>query len=143
MQEIRKAAELVAMGESVPRAMVAVGYAKTTADKQSHMLKNRPDFQQAVAEIKAALLRRNVTADRIAQKIDEGLEANETKFFAHEGEVIESRDCADYATREKYVRLAARLLGYDTERDDPGGGMTINVNAFFTLIRQAEKARGL
>ena len=47
----------------------------------------------------------------LLRRLEEGLEANETKFFAHEGEVISTRDTVDYGTRHRYLDTALKLRG--------------------------------
>ena len=58
-------------------------------------------------------------------KLEEGLEAQETKFFAHEGEVQDERTTTDYPTRRGYLELALRLKGRMKEQRElsgPNGG---------------------
>ena len=64
----------------------------------------------------------------LLRKLEQGLEAKETKFFQHEGDVTETRETVDYATRHRYLETALELHG---AREKPGadGGVT---NNFFT-----------
>jgi signal recognition particle subunit SEC65 len=58
-------------------------------------------------------------------KLEEGLEAQETKFFAHEGEVVDERTTTDYPTRRGYLELALKLKGRMKEQREvsgPNGG---------------------
>ncbi len=59
-------------------------------------------------------------------KLEEGLEATETKYFAHQGEIIDERTNPDYATRRNYLDTALEMQGAK-ERTEPG-----MVNNFFT-----------
>lgn len=52
----------------------------------------------------------------LLKKLAEGLEAKTTKFFAHEGRVIDQEECDDYATRATYLTLATRLQGLQADR---------------------------
>ena len=62
----------------------------------------------------------------LLQKLEEGLEADETKFFAHEGEVTDERTTVDYVTRKGYLETALELHGV---KDKGGGNVT---NNYFT-----------
>jgi hypothetical protein len=59
-------------------------------------------------------------------KLEEGLDATETKFFAHQGEVVSERETIDYSTRRAYLDTALELQGVK-ERTDAGV-----TNNFFT-----------
>lgn len=59
-------------------------------------------------------------------KLEEGLNATETRFFAHQGEVVSTRKTIDYATRRAYLDTALELHGAKERAD---GGTT---NNFFT-----------
>lgn len=58
--------------------------------------------------------------------LEDGLKATDTKFFAHEGEVISKRTVKDHVTRHKYLETALELHG---AREKEVGGVT---NNFFT-----------
>lgn len=62
----------------------------------------------------------------LLDKLEEGLEANETKFFAHEGRVVSKRTTVDYGTRHRYLETALELHG---AKEKQGGDV---VNNFFT-----------
>lgn len=49
----------------------------------------------------------------LADKLEQGLEAMQTKLFAHEGQIIDERDLVDFGTRHAYLSLAVRLAGAD------------------------------
>jgi hypothetical protein len=65
---------------------------------------------------------------RIA-RIDEALDAQETKFFTYQGEVIEERDVIDHTTRLAAATLAGRVTGTDPSKSasDQGKGGPTNV----------------
>ena len=56
----------------------------------------------------------------LAEKLEQGLEATVTKYFAHEGSVVDERENTDYSTRATYLTLATRLAGAD-----PAGRMEL------------------
>ena len=59
-------------------------------------------------------------------KLEDGLEATETKFFAHQGEVISTRKVPDFATRKGYLDTALEMQG---AKERTEAGVT---NNFFT-----------
>ena len=64
----------------------------------------------------------------LTRKLAEGLNATETKFFQHEGEVTDEREVVDYGTRHRYLETALELHG---AREKPTADGT-TVNNFFT-----------
>src|SRR5262245_23568447 len=53
-------------------------------------------------------------AERLVRCIVEGLEANQTKFFYREGNIIETIVLPDHRIRLLFVVLALKLKGWDT-----------------------------
>jgi len=82
-------------------ASLAAGYAEGTGD----YLLSQPQVQDAV---RAAMERSGLTEDRLFGKLNEGLDATETKFFADKGEVVETREVVDFHTRHKYIETAQK-----------------------------------
>lgn len=76
------------------------------------------------------LLRQHIPAHKIAQRIAEGLDAQETKFFQFEGRVSDSRDVINYAERRQYAKLAAEFGQYV----EPENKADVNVAVGFTLV---------
>ena len=67
------------------------------------------------ASIKAAfarLMKRAVPAHVLAQRIAEGLNAEETKFFQHEGKITDQANVVAWSERRQYAQLAAEYAGY-------------------------------
>lgn len=75
--------------------------------------------------------------EAIVSKLAEGLDAQQTKFFAHEGNVQDERTTVDYATRHSYIALAAKLGGYEpstkTELTGAGGSPLLPGGALLDL----------
>jgi hypothetical protein len=59
----------------------------------------------------------------LAEKLKDGLAAEETKFFAHEGRVADERDVVAWGPRHAYLRTALKLLGVE------GGKQSVKINA--------------
>lgn len=60
-----------------------------------------------------------------------GLEANETKFFAEKGVVMETREVVSWGDRRGFLDMAFKLKGKYAAKDDPddkqSGGITFNL----------------
>lgn len=48
---------------------------------------------------------------KLATRIDQGVDAQETRLFAHQGVVMDSRDLIDHRTRGLFVKLAVEIFG--------------------------------
>ena len=58
-----------------------------------------------------ALDKQDITVDDLAKKLRAELDSKETKFFAHQGEVIQQEDVINWATRQKARMDAHKLRG--------------------------------
>ncbi len=65
---------------------------------------------KALEKLRQAVLARGIDEEKIARKLDEELEAEETKFFQHNGEVIEQHDVIAWRIRQEARRDAQRIL---------------------------------
>ena len=71
------------------------------------------------ARIAAALEKHGITADLLADKLLEELNADKVFFFAHNGTVTDSREVADYTIRQRARMDAHALLDhYPATRHD-------------------------
>ena len=81
-----------------------------------------PQLREALVE---SLISLGVDTHFLAEKIKQGLEADETKFFQHEGTVTDARDVIDWGARHNYLRTALKLLGVQDR-----GAVKINAKNF-------------
>ena len=106
---------------------LAAGYAVSTATN-SYMVES--------AEVKKAfqeLIRKKITAEKIADRVAEGLDAKETIFFQKDGIVCDSREVVAWGERRAYAQLAAQYGGYFTPQVEMTG-------AVVHILTPAEKA---
>ncbi|NIV37871.1 MAG: hypothetical protein GWN58_53200 [Anaerolineae bacterium] len=96
---------------SPANAALAAGYAASTGKQ----LLNQP---QVKSTLLAAMERTGITEKFLAQRLKEGLLATETKFFHHQGHVVEQREVIDYHGRVKFQEIAHRLRG-DLQQEAP------------------------
>jgi hypothetical protein len=96
-----------AEGMSKKAAALKAGYSQSMASSVSHAIETQ-DVRTAFAE----LIQRKISAEKIADRIDAGLDAIETKFFQKDGEVVERVDVIAWSERRLYAALAAEFGGY-------------------------------
>jgi hypothetical protein len=92
-------------GKSTHRAALDAGYSPNTAQHPGELLDT-----QRMREALASLI---APVEKIAQRINEGLDAKITEFAKFEGRITHSVDCIDFEQRRQYAALAAKLKGLD------------------------------
>ena len=103
----RKYVSGLAKGKTKKRAALDAGYSESVAESaKSHI--ETEDVRKAFS----ALLRKNIPAEKIIQRIAEGIDAMETKFFQKDGCVVETRDVVAFGERRAYAELAAEYGEY-------------------------------
>lgn len=115
----------LAEGKNKKEAALAAGYALSSAHSVRQAVE-KPNVREAFAQ----LIRNTIPAKKIAQRIMEGLDAVETKFFQFEGVVTDSRDVIAWGERRAYAQLAAEYGGRVVPQRpaEPGSGVNILLN---------------
>lgn len=98
-----------AAGKTKKAAALKAGYAPSTALKAKTHIETE-DVLKAFQK----LIRSKIPAQKIVDRIDEGMDAMETKFFQKDGLVTDSRDVIAFGERRAYTALAAEYGGYFT-----------------------------
>lgn len=75
-----------------------------------------------------------VTDDRIADKIASLMDARETRFFAHQGEIINEKQVDALSIQAEMVQFAAKLRGHVIDR-------SASLNVTVTLTDRLKSAR--
>jgi hypothetical protein len=120
-------------GKSVRRAALDAGYSVHSA--------NQPDELLDTAGMRKALAHLIAPVEKIAQRINEGLDAMETKFFQFQGDVTERVNVIAWGERREYAALAARLKGLAPGTDyDPQAGSPSNITVNFVNVAACEVA---
>lgn len=79
-----------------------------SSDRKASQIMEKPAVQRAIlAEMEKA----GITDKLLARKLRRGMDATEVKFFAHEGNVTDSREVVDWSTRHKYLETALKVRG--------------------------------
>lgn len=112
-----KIAEGLAKGLGKIEALKEAGIAETNARSNSATLTNTPGVNKALQE---ALGRAQVGIDRIAQTIDEGLNATKVVTVTKNNEVVLF---PDYPERRQTARFASELMGLMVKDGPAGNGM--------------------
>jgi hypothetical protein len=97
-----------------------------------------PQVQQKVRELLAANPKTDLAA--LTKKLEEGLEATETRLFADKGVIMDERELPDYSTRHKYMETAYQLHG---AKDKSIADVPQGVAQILNIIIQARQERGI
>src|ERR1017187_247822 len=99
------------LGKSKVDSARAAGFSEAVCKKPGSRIENA-DVKAAFREVMA------VACDpvKLAIRVQEGLDAEETKFFQHEGTVTDERNVVNFSERREYVKLAAQYGGYVEEK---------------------------
>lgn len=94
--------------------------------------------------VKAALLRAQrkagITDEYLARKLKEKLEARETKFFQHEGEVVDKRVVVAHDVQVRALEIAHKLRGdYAPGLDDNSILMVMSIDTLKSSLRDYDK----
>jgi len=130
-----KLLEGISKGKSTYAAAIDAGYSPNSAQHPSELL-------DTVA-MRAALAKMIAPPEKIAQRVNEGLDAMETKFFQFQGEVQEARDVINWTERRQYAELAAKLKGLAPGLDyNPTVNVTLSTSDRLTelLTRAATRS---
>lgn len=150
-----KAAEAVQMiheGIPVYKVAQAVGYSKSTGLKSPDILTQNETFLEAKSEFLQLLEARHPNLkEKLADQIAEGLHANRAisaivtggKEKEANGTTTDFIEVPDHATRHKYVTTTLELYGELADKKNAGGNNVFNIGVLVSLVRQAEKERGL
>ena len=142
-KEARKAVKMIAEGESVPAAMRKLGYSNLTATFTPKILLKNRNFQEALNEYQKAVQDRNPKIfEKAARVMDEGLDAQEIKVFAHQGKIVDEKSYTDHPTRLKYAEFLARIFGMIQDKEQVHGN-TYNVDMLVQLVATSRTERGL
>ena len=68
--------------------------------------------------------------EKLIKRLNEALDAEETRFFQYLGKVIDSRDVVDHATRLKAVELVVKIQGLIGGDKSPIKNMQVNAYNF-------------
>jgi phage terminase small subunit len=104
----KKLIEGVTKGKSVHRAALDAGYSKRSAEHAGELL--------SATALREAFGRFIAPPEKIAQRINEGLDATEERviIIGRKGkEKVTVEETVDFGERRQYAALAARLTGLD------------------------------
>lgn len=113
--------EGVVAGKTLRRAALDAGYSENMADQPGKKI-----VRYVQGELKEAI-RRRIRTDKIVSVIESGLDASDSKFFAHEGVVMDQRDVPAWSDRREYAKLAVMLGGMSDQGDMDGQTIKVQV----------------
>jgi hypothetical protein len=135
----------LAEGKTKKQAALDAGYSLSVAKTAKAHIETRD-----VLEALQRKIRERIPIDRIVERLSEGLDAVETKFFCKNGLATEMRQVTDWAERREYIKLIAKYGGYFIEgaevrenADDSSDDPAENLRAIFrqAIARAAEAQR--
>jgi hypothetical protein len=106
----------LAEGKTKKAAALEAGFSPSAAASPASHIETPP-----VREAFKKLVQETIPAETIVQKLTEGLDAQETKFFQKDGKVQETRDVIAFGERREYLKLATEYGGYHVPRAELGG----------------------
>lgn len=109
-------------GKSKAQAARDAGYAESVALKAGDKIESKPAVQSAFREL---LEKAGITDEKLAKRLNEGLDAKETKFFQHQGLVISKRTVVDHGARKNYLDTVLKLKGHLVEKHEIIGKVTL------------------
>lgn len=112
----------VVAGKSARKAALDAGYSQSVANDPGRKLFNQAAIQAVLGEH----IRKVIPAERIAQRMSEGLDAMETVFAKFEGRITDHAEVVSWSERRQYAELAARMGGY-MPKDTPSLVVPIQV----------------
>ena len=127
--------ESAAFGNQTKAAELA-GYSQEHAGNQAYRLTKNDDVR---SEIERIMDEAGATRKKVAQRLNEGLDAKITRVFCPPGgEVVYSKDLVDHPTRVRTAEIVSKLRG-----DFPATKTTVDVqglgNIGIEIIAEARK----
>lgn len=125
--------------ENLSKGMCSVDAAKAAGYSEAYS-RNRGMIE--TEDVKAAAkiyFQRKFKLAKIAKRINEGMDAVDTQFFAKDGVVTDSRDVVNYSERRQYVTVASQMAGYYTPKQDIEHTQKIDEGQLRRLLDIADK----
>lgn len=95
-----------AKGQSKKEAALNAGFSESMAENA------KDKIEKPIAQDLALALQARIPLDKIIQRIDEGMDALETKIISHAGIVTDYIDLIAWTERREYTALAVEWGGY-------------------------------
>jgi hypothetical protein len=116
-------------GKSMRKSAIEAGYSQQMADTACRRI------MPSVREQFQAELAKRIPLGKLTRRLAEGLDAHETKLFAHEGKVIEERTVIDFGQRRFYIELTSKLMGLLNASEEEKEPTAINISLALQDIR--------
>lgn len=109
-------------GKSSQAAAKEAGYSDSTARHADREIGSRPAVRSAFIEL---MEKAGLTDEKLVMRLNEGIDAEETKFFQKDGEVTDSRNVIAHGERRAHLELAMKVKGHLVERREVTGKITL------------------
>lgn len=87
----------------------AAGYQCTSQASYENV--GSQNFKRLSQQIEQFFDDNDLSPAKLKQALSGGLQATETKFFAHQGQIVTERETVSWAIRQKYLEMALRVKG--------------------------------
>lgn len=106
--------EGMVVGKSMRQSALDAGYSESMANSAT------ANIMPACREAFRLALGHKISVEKLSQTIADGLGAEETKFFADKGVVMDQRNVTAWSERRQYSELASRLMGLEPPKEVTG-----------------------
>lgn len=88
--------------------------------------------QEAFKAIEKAMYLGGIDDEKIVKRLGEALDAEETRFFQFQGNIVDRENVVDHATRLKAIELVVKIRGLIRSDKEPpvNPGPTVNINFY-------------
>jgi hypothetical protein len=124
-----------AKGQTIEQAMIKAGYAPSTAKQGLAGVSQSKEIQ----ELLRSEINRQIPVSKLVDRIAEGLDAKEFKFFASDGHIVDKVAVPDYKERREYIALAAKFGRYFEEKIPQSAATEVDLRPVEELIAEARE----
>jgi len=144
-KELKQRAKIIASelinGATKSAACITAGYSPTYAIQNAGKIIEHPLIQQTFRKL---LEDAGLTDEALAAKINSLVNAKETKFFTHQGEVVETREVEALTIQADMTKFAAGLMGHKGAGERPTQGNSyIDLSTINVQINSSSAKAGL
>jgi len=89
-------------------------------------------IQDAIQAFHKSLYLGGIDDEKIVKRLGEALDAEETRFFQFQGNIVDQENVVDHATRLKAIELVVKIRGLIRSDKEPiaPAGPTVNINFY-------------
>lgn len=115
--------------QSIKEAGEIAGYSSRQA---TWKLLQSMTVQEALQDMHKSMHLGGIDNEKIVKRLGEALDAEETRFFQFQGNIVDQENVVDHATRLKAIELVVKIRGLirSDKEPPPPPGATVNINFY-------------